>query len=131
MFMCLTSIFKKISQSKRTFLSVTVSPCTCDCIALRHSPSQNQPHLSLFLQHDECKSWRISSCFFSSQLKMRISSMSLCKKCFKTVLPNEPVPPVMSRVAPLNVDMVFLQIVEYVYKNCSDVYFLVIVTNEI
>lgn len=41
----------------------------------------------------------MSSCFFSSREKMRISPMSVSRKCFKTVWPNEPVPPVISRVA--------------------------------
>ena len=41
----------------------------------------------------------MSSCFFSSREKMRISPMSVSRKCFKTVWPNEPVPPVISKVA--------------------------------
>ena len=44
----------------------------------------------------------MSSCFFSSREKMRISPMSVSRKCFKTVWPNEPVPPVISRVALVN-----------------------------
>lgn len=47
----------------------------------------------------------MSSCFFSSREKMRISPMSVSRKCFKTVWPNEPVPPVISRVALVNVDI--------------------------
>src|SRR5262245_40298676 len=38
---------------------------------------------------------RISSCFFSSRLKMRISRTSLDRKRLSTVLPNDPVPPVI------------------------------------
>ena len=40
------------------------------------------------------------------ELLKDISPISDFKKCLSTVLPNEPVPPVMSRVAPLNVDMI-------------------------
>ena len=46
--------------------------------------------LSLF------KAMRISSCFFSSRLKIRISEISEFKKCFRTAFPNEPVPPVIN-----------------------------------
>ena len=48
-----------------------------------------------------CRRWRMSSCFFSSREKMRISPMSLPKKCLSTVLPKLPVPPVIMRVLPL------------------------------
>lgn len=50
----------------------------------------------------------MSSCFFSSREKMRISFKSESKKCFKTVEPKEPVPPVIIRVALSNVDIFFL-----------------------
>lgn len=36
---------------------------------------------------------------------MRISAMSVSKKRFKTELPKEPVPPVIMRVFPANIDM--------------------------
>lgn len=45
----------------------------------------------------------MSSCFFSSREKIRISPMSVSRKCFKTVWPKEPVPPVISRVLFLNI----------------------------
>src|SRR5271157_2982954 len=48
-------------------------------------------------------SCRISSCFFSSRLKMRISPMSVWRKRRKTALPKLPVPPVISRVLFLNI----------------------------
>ena len=44
----------------------------------------------------------MSSCFFSSRLKMRISAMSVSRNRRSTALPNEPVPPVMTRVLPAN-----------------------------
>ena len=44
----------------------------------------------------------MSSCFFSSRLKMRISRRSEARKRRRTALPNEPVPPVISRVLSLN-----------------------------
>src|SRR5262252_1254380 len=40
----------------------------------------------------------MSSCFFSSRLKMRISRSPELRKRRTTALPNEPVPPVISRV---------------------------------
>ena len=49
----------------------------------------------------------MSSCFFSSREKMRISPMSVSRKCFKTVWPKEPVPPVISRVALVNADILY------------------------
>ena len=48
----------------------------------------------------------MSSCFFSSREKMRISPMSVARKCFKTVWPNEPVPPVIMSVALVNADII-------------------------
>ena len=42
--------------------------------------------------------WRMSSCFFSSLLKILISFMPVFKKRSSAALPNDPVPPVMSRV---------------------------------
>src|SRR5690242_12656724 len=45
----------------------------------------------------------MSSCFFSSRLKMRISAMSVCRKRSSTALPNEPVPPVIKSVLFLNI----------------------------
>ncbi len=44
----------------------------------------------------------MSSCFFSSRLKMRISAKSEVRKRDSTALPNEPVPPVMRRTLSLN-----------------------------
>src|SRR5690554_7252215 len=38
----------------------------------------------------------MSSCFFSSRLKIRISSMSVPRKRLRTALPKEPVPPVIN-----------------------------------
>lgn len=49
----------------------------------------------------------MSSCFFSSREKMRISPISVSKKCFKTVWPNDPVPPVIRRVELWNVDIFY------------------------
>ena len=45
----------------------------------------------------------MSSCFFSSRLRMRISRRSDARKRRRTALPNEPVPPVISRVRFLNI----------------------------
>src|SRR3569833_1519180 len=45
---------------------------------------------------------RMSSCFFSSRLKTRISPKSLRRKRLRTALPKEPVPPVMRRTLSLN-----------------------------
>ena len=39
----------------------------------------------------------MSSCFFSSREKMRISARSVSMKCLSTVLPNEPVPPAINQ----------------------------------
>src|SRR5690606_107149 len=44
----------------------------------------------------------MSSCFFSSRLRMRISPTPWLRKRRRTALPNEPVPPVMSSFAPPN-----------------------------
>ena len=45
----------------------------------------------------------MSSCFFSSRLKMRISrEIGREKRCI-TALPKEPVPPVIARVLPANI----------------------------
>ena len=46
---------------------------------------------------------RMSSCFFSSRLKMRISGCRCLRKRPTTALPNEPVPPVISSVLSLNI----------------------------
>src|SRR5215212_8153484 len=45
----------------------------------------------------------MSSCFFSSRLKMRISPISALKKRRSTALPNVPVPPVMTSVLLLSI----------------------------
>ena len=45
---------------------------------------------------------RMSCCFFSSRLKMRISATSLRSMRRTTALPNVPVPPVIRRVQPSN-----------------------------
>ena len=57
-----------------------------------------------------CRRWRMSSCFFSSREKMRISARSVFTKCLSTVLPKLPVPPVIMRVLPVNavVDFIYL-----------------------
>src|SRR5699024_8617264 len=48
----------------------------------------------------------MSSCFFSSREKMRISARSESRKCLSTVEPKEPVPPVIIRVLSLkNLDV--------------------------
>src|SRR6266513_3985235 len=44
----------------------------------------------------------MSSCFFSSRLNTRISASSESRKYSRTAWPNEPVPPVMSRILSLN-----------------------------
>ena len=49
----------------------------------------------------------MSSCFFSSREKMRISARSVFMKCLSTVLPNEPVPPVIINVRPSKADLMF------------------------
>ena len=46
----------------------------------------------------------MSSCFFSSRLKMRISAIFELRNCFKTALPNEPVPPVIRRHLDANIE---------------------------
>src|SRR5687768_6996604 len=46
----------------------------------------------------------MSSCFFSSRLRMRISRTGDFAKRRSTAFPNEPVPPVISRVLSLNVE---------------------------
>ena len=43
-------------------------------------------------------SWRMSSCFFSSREKIRISRISVSRKRFSTAFPKEPVPPVIISV---------------------------------
>ena len=48
------------------------------------------------------KSCRMSSCFFSSREKMRISPMSVFRKRLSTALPKLPVPPVISSTLSLN-----------------------------
>ena len=51
----------------------------------------------------ELNACRMSSCFFSSRLKIRISpTSSFRRKRLATALPKEPVPPVMSSVLSLN-----------------------------
>src|SRR5713226_302135 len=45
---------------------------------------------------------RISSCFFSSRLKMRILRTSVDKKRLRTVFPKDPVPPVIINTLSLN-----------------------------
>src|SRR5579862_3404508 len=45
---------------------------------------------------------RMSSCFFSSRLKTRISAKSESSRRVSTALPNEPVPPVIRRILSLN-----------------------------
>src|SRR5690349_12410738 len=45
----------------------------------------------------------MSSCFFSSRLKMRISFTSVSRKRRRTALPKEPVPPVISNTLPENI----------------------------
>ena len=52
----------------------------------------------------------MSSCFFSSRLRMRISLMSESRKQRSTALPNEPVPPVISNILSLNTDMLWLYV---------------------
>src|SRR5712664_4133690 len=47
---------------------------------------------------------RMSSCFFSSRLKIRISPTSVSRSRFSTALPNDPVPPVIIKVLFLNMN---------------------------
>lgn len=56
----------------------------------------------------------MSSCFFSSRLKILISDMLVCRKCFRTVCPKEPVPPVISSVELLN-ELIFILLQELKY----------------
>ena len=53
----------------------------------------------------------MSSCFFSSRLKMRISLMSESRKRRNTALPKEPVPPVIRRTLSLNMDIIIYMII--------------------
>ena len=46
---------------------------------------------------------RMSSCFFSSRLKMRISRSPEWRNLSRTAFPKEPVPPVMRRTLPSNI----------------------------
>lgn len=59
------------------------------------------------------KSCLISSCFFSSRLKIRISPISVYKNLFSTALPNEPVPPVINRVFPVNTPILNMYLINY------------------
>ena len=68
-----------------------------------------------------CKSLRISSCFFSSREKIRISPISLVKKCFNTVFPKEPVPPLIIKVAPLNDDIKISFYKRISYTHCINI----------
>ncbi len=43
----------------------------------------------------------MSSCFFSSRLKILISRISVSRKRLRTALPKEPVPPVINKHFPL------------------------------
>ena len=70
--------------------------------ALRTSPMKKRT-LEASSGDLSCRRWRMSSCFFSSREKMRISARSVFMKCLSTVLPNEPVPPVIIRVLSLKV----------------------------
>ena len=71
-----------------------------------------------------CRSWRMSSCFFSSREKMRISPMSEYKKCFRTVCPKLPVPPVISRVALLKLVIVYLlSVCKNMHSSLLSIYF--------
>ena len=56
----------------------------------------------------------MSSCFFSSREKIRISLRSESRKCLRTVEPKEPVPPVIISVAfeKLFINSVNLPVVE-------------------
>ena len=50
----------------------------------------------------------MSSCFFSSRERMRISLMSVFKKRSTTAWPKEPVPPVMRRTLSLSIFIRFV-----------------------
>ena len=69
--------------------------------ASRTSPMKNRT-LEASSGLRSCSRWRMSSCFFSSREKMRISPRSVSTKCLSTVLPKLPVPPVIMRVLPAN-----------------------------
>src|SRR3546814_14968374 len=56
----------------------------------------------------------MSSCFFSSRLKMRISVISVAKKRFSTAFPKEPVPPVIKSVDPLFINL--LALINFIFK---------------
>ena len=51
---------------------------------------------------------------------MRLSSISVFRNRFKTAFPNEPVPPVINSVLPLNI-IVFLFIVKQPCKQCQNI----------
>ena len=66
----------------------------------------------------------MSSCFFSSREKMRISPMSVSRKCFRTVWPKEPVPPVIINVALLNNDTFIPSIKSVLFYDNLDLLFV-------
>ena len=48
----------------------------------------------------------MESCAFSPRLKILICAISEVRKCFRQLLPNEPVPPVIRSVFPVNVSLI-------------------------
>ena len=74
----------------------------------------------------------IQSCFFSSRLMMRISPMSVVKKCFNTVEPKLPVPPVITSVFPLKASVILFitklvplfpssfKLLTYLFRHCAE-----------
>ena len=59
----------------------------------------------------------MSSCFFSSRLKILISEKDESMNLFNTALPNEPVPPVINNVLSLNLSINgFYQVIEVIKK---------------
>ena len=58
----------------------------------------------------------MSSCFFSSREKIRISLMSLFKKRRRTALPKLPVPPVINKTLSWNTDIIGEIIISYRYN---------------
>ena len=56
----------------------------------------------------------MSSCFFSSLLKMRISFISESRNLSRTALPNEPVPPVIKSILSLNNLFIIIIIINYI-----------------
>src|ERR1017187_7353566 len=54
----------------------------------------------------------MSSCFFSSRLKIRISANPVLLAMSTTALPKVPVPPVINRVRPAN-------ILEFIWSECG------------